>query len=51
MVYKQISKRMDRLQKAGLIGCFDDTGVNSSNYKEFIYGSQDFLSFKRSTNI
>lgn len=33
-----VSSRMDRLKKAGLIGCFDDTGVDSSNYKEIIYG-------------
>ncbi|MCB1113612.1 MAG: hypothetical protein KDK62_02535 [Chlamydiia bacterium] len=29
---------IESLEKAGLIGCFDNTGVNSTNYKNIIYG-------------
>ena len=38
---KPISSRMARLKKAGLIGCLNDTGITSSNYKEIIHGSSD----------
>lgn len=31
-----LSPRMARFKKAGLLGCFDGTGVNSENYKDFI---------------
>lgn len=27
---------LSKLEKAGLLGCFDKTGVNSSNYKKII---------------
>lgn len=29
----ELSPRMKRLEEAGLLGCFDNTGVNSTNYK------------------
>jgi hypothetical protein len=38
---KPMSARMARFRQAGLIGCFNGTGVTSSNYKEIIYGSFD----------
>lgn len=38
---KPTSTRMARFRKAGLIGCLNDTGVTSANYKEIIYGSGD----------
>jgi len=33
------SPQVKRFKKAGLMGCFDDTGVNSENYKEFLYST------------
>lgn len=36
---KPMSTRMSKLKKAGLIGCLNESGVTSSNYKEVIYGS------------
>jgi hypothetical protein len=36
---KVVSTRMARFKKAGLIGCFNDTGVNSDNYKEILRDS------------
>lgn len=36
---KPMSRRMSRFKQAGLIGCLDDSGVTSSNYKEIMYGS------------
>lgn len=36
---KPISNRMIRFKKAGLIGCLNETGVTSSNYKKVIYNS------------
>lgn len=38
---KPMSSRMARLKKAGLIGCLNDSGITSSNYKTIIYGSFD----------
>jgi len=38
---KPMSNRMAKLKKAGLIGCLNDTGVTSNNYKEIIHGSFD----------
>lgn len=35
------SRRMKRLKDAGLIGCLNDTGVDSSNYKEIIRQSYE----------
>lgn len=32
--------RLERLEEVGLLGCLNDTGVTSENYKEFIYGSK-----------
>jgi hypothetical protein len=37
----RVSKRMNKLKKLGLIGCFNDTGITSTNYKEFIYGQEE----------
>jgi hypothetical protein len=34
-----LSPRMARLKKAGLLGCFDGTGVTSENYKEILHES------------
>ena len=34
-----LSARMARFKKAGLIGCLNDTGVNSGNYREIIRDS------------
>ncbi len=34
-----LSPLMARFKKAGLLGCFDGTGVNSQNYKEILNGS------------
>ncbi len=31
-----LSPRMARFKKAGLLGCFDGTGVNSENYRDFL---------------
>ncbi len=31
-----ISKRMEKLKKSGLIGCLNNSGVTSSNYKDHI---------------
>ncbi len=31
-----LSPLMARFKKAGLLGCFDNTGINSENYKEFL---------------
>ncbi len=33
---EDLSPRMTRLKKAGLLGCFDGTGVNSENYKDIL---------------
>ena len=38
---KPVSNRMAKLKKAGFIGCLNETGVTSSNYKEIIYGHVD----------
>ena len=40
----QMSNRMAKLKKAGLIGCLNDTGITSSNYKKNIYESIDSVS-------
>lgn len=34
------SPLMKRFKKAGLLGCFDGTGVNSENCKEILYGKK-----------
>ncbi len=34
-----MSDRVKRFEKAGLLGCFDGTGVNSENYKEVLSGN------------
>lgn len=34
----KLSERMERFNKAGLLGCFDGTGVTSENYKEYLNG-------------
>jgi hypothetical protein len=31
-----LSPLMARFKKAGLLGCFDNTGINSKNYKELL---------------
>jgi Protein of unknown function (DUF551) len=31
---------IDRFKKAGLMGCFDGSGVTSENYKEILYGPE-----------
>jgi hypothetical protein len=36
---KPISSRMAKFKEAGLIGCLNDSGITSSNYKEIMYGS------------
>ncbi len=33
---EDLSPRIARLKKAGLLGCFDGTGVNSENYKDVL---------------
>lgn len=33
----KITSRMSRLKKANLIGCLNDSGVTSKNYKNFLY--------------
>lgn len=38
---KPTSARMARFKKAGLIGCFNNTRVNSENYKNFLFNSND----------
>lgn len=34
---KNAPSKLDRLRKAGLIGCLNDTGLTSKNYKNEIY--------------
>ena len=40
----RLTARMQKFKDAGLIGCFNGTGVNSSNYKEVIMSNyRDFI--------
>ena len=34
---KTTSSKLDKFRKAGLIGCLNDTGLTSENYKKEIY--------------
>lgn len=38
---------MSKIKKAGLSGCFNDTGVTSTNYKEILYGNEMKEEIKR----
>jgi hypothetical protein len=33
----KLSPRMQRFKDSGLLGCFDDTGITSENYKDHLY--------------
>ncbi len=39
---KKLSHRIQRFKDAGLLGCFDDSGVTSENYNEFLCASEKY---------